>query len=409
MNETSFGRSGEDAGRRLEVAEQLLEVAAAIGRERGVDEILDALYESFADILPFDRLEYARIDEGGREMVTAWVRAEYEPLLLDRGFVYARDDDSPPFGREGVPFIQYALEEQDLVARPPGHPLRMLREEGITSAICCPLVDRDRVFGYLFFCSRRHDAYDDFHMWVMTRMANVAAGVIATGELRDELADRNRELEQLAAFRSRYVATIGHELRTPLTAVVGFAATLRDEHATMDADETAALVGMLAEQADETVAIVDDLLTIARAEAGELEVRRGPVDLRAEADAVVSVLGDGLRVEGTAAVLGDPKRVRQILRNLVTNAARHGGPHVSISIAVDGGMGVVEVVDDGPGLDAASLDRLFEPYARSGTHEQSIGLGLWVSRELAGRMGGSLEYERRDDRTVFRLTLPTAP
>jgi two-component system sensor histidine kinase MtrB len=177
----------------------------------------------------------------------------------------------------------------------------------------------------------------------------------------------------------------------------------------MDPEEAERLAEMLAEQADETVAIVDDLLTIARAEAGELEVRIAPVDLGAETAAVVPALSDDVEVEGAATVLADAQRVRQILRNLVSNALRHGGPHLSVSIASRPGVGVVEVVDDGPGLDAGAVEHLFEPYARSGTHEQSIGLGLWVSHELAERMGGGLAYERRDGRTVFRLTLPAEP
>src|SRR5690606_2480421 len=106
----------------------------------------------------------------------------------------------------------------------------------------------------------------------------------------------------------------------------------------------------------------------------------------------------------------DPARLRQVLRNLLTNAERYGGPNVAIFVDVEGDFVVVDVVDDGAGIPRRDWDRIFEPYQRA--HDapgqpDSVGVGLAISRQLATLMGGSLDY-RYSDRSVFRLRLPVA-
>jgi signal transduction histidine kinase len=106
--------------------------------------------------------------------------------------------------------------------------------------------------------------------------------------------------------------------------------------------------------------------------------------------------------------VGDPARVRQVLRNLLTNAERYGGPEVAVSVEVDGPWVHVDVIDNGAGLPPDEWEPIFELYHRAHhqkSRPESVGIGLAVSRQLADLMGGSLTYSRRADRSVFRLTL----
>jgi signal transduction histidine kinase len=103
-----------------------------------------------------------------------------------------------------------------------------------------------------------------------------------------------------------------------------------------------------------------------------------------------------------------PPRLRQILRNLVTNAHRYGGETASIAVRRLGSAAVIEVSDDGDGIPAELVERVFEPYEtahRATRVAGSVGLGLTVSRELARLMGGDLTYHRTGSGTTFRLTL----
>jgi signal transduction histidine kinase len=91
------------------------------------------------------------------------------------------------------------------------------------------------------------------------------------------------------------------------------------------------------------------------------------------------------------------------------NALRHGGTTIWIDTRFDDGSAVVEVIDDGPGIPEGDHERIFEPYEHASSvpgKPGSIGLGLTVARSLSRLMGGDLRYERRDDLSVFRLSLP---
>lgn len=235
--------------------------------------------------------------------------------------------------------------------------------------------------------------------------------IVVTADIT-AVKEAEEALERLVASKDRFVASISHELRTPLAAVVGFTGELLERPDAASADEREEFLRLAHEQAIEAANIIADLLVVARADIGGVTVTHGAVDMASEIrhvlashDWEVDVVGD----ERLPEVCGDPGRVRQILRNLLTNAVRYGGPSERIVCSSTERAVSVEVRDDGPEMDQASLDALFEPYARA--HEsfgitESVGLGLTVARHLAVLMGGSLVAFRDGGETVFRLTLP---
>jgi two-component system phosphate regulon sensor histidine kinase PhoR len=142
--------------------------------------------------------------------------------------------------------------------------------------------------------------------------------------MTDQLQDQ-RALEELVRSKDAFLATVSHELRTPLTVVHGMAHELHENWSTFEEEESRELAGMIAEQSSELSFLVDDLLVVARADAGTLVVTAGPVDLRAEViDALASVpevVASLVTLEfDDVKVIVDRFRVRQILRNLLTNA-----------------------------------------------------------------------------------------
>ena len=401
----------EQGVRRLAACEHLLDVAASVAGEEDVSEILDGVFASLRELVPFDRLEFATVEEGGRSLVTRWVKTTYEPRLIEPGFVHRRPTQQGPFPLESTPYIEIDLPDY-ACRKPEGHPARLLVEEGIVSAISCPLTVRGERVGFLFFGSRLSDVFDEVHLWVVQRLAAVLAGAIRMSRLSEELVERNRELEELSRFRTTYLATISHELRTPLTGVVGLAATLRDALDTLEPEEVRELVGLVATQAMDAAAIVEDLLVVARAEAGQLAVTSEEVDLEREARTAIESIGEEIEIRGAALpARGDATRVRQILRNLLTNARRYGGPDIWVELGQARDGVTVTVADNGAGIPEEERDIVFAPF-RSGSaardERSSVGLGLWVSRQLATFMGGSLEYSYVDGVSRFTLTLPPA-
>lgn len=162
--------------------------------------------------------------------------------------------------------------------------------------------------------------------------------------------------------------------------------------------------------------IVDDLLTIAKAEAGTLTVVEVPVDLRAQVAQVCESLREEdaakVRVEGpTRRVAADPGRVRQILRNLVSNALRYGGDDVVVRV-IEEGVPRIQVADNGGGIPVEDRERIFESYQKA--HDApgvagSVGLGLSISRKLARLMGGDLTYAQPNGYSTFELSFAAIP
>lgn len=242
-------------------------------------------------------------------------------------------------------------------------------------------------------------------------------GILATVYLVRTQTTRRRivTLEHLVEAKGEFVATVSHELRTPLAAVVGFADLLRNPDADLSAADRVELMATIAEQSNEVSAIVEDLLVAARTDVGELTVVQVPVDLRAQTAQILETLDQGrsIAVLGDAPkAIGDPARVRQILRNLITNAKRYGGEHISVEMGtLSDSFASIVIKDDGDPISEEDQKRIFEPYQRAkgqAGHTESIGIGLSVSQRLARLMGGDLTYGHQAGHSMFQLSLPLA-
>ncbi|MFJ4807256.1 sensor histidine kinase [Streptomyces longwoodensis] len=233
----------------------------------------------------------------------------------------------------------------------------------------------------------------------------------------DSLAVRAEAEQRLR----RFVADASHELRTPLMSVRGYADLFQYAAANEPAERERHLARLRAEAARMGV-LLDDLLLLARLDAAEVEAPLRPRD--ADLVELVGQAADAFRAShpGRALTVApgpaslplrlDPQRVRQVLDNLLTNAAVHTPPGtpVSVAVSVADGRALVRVADRGPGIPAADRSRVFDRFfrvdkARSRDRGGS-GLGLSVARSLAEAHGGTLALADEPDATAFVLTLP---
>ncbi|HVR33023.1 MAG TPA: HAMP domain-containing sensor histidine kinase [Acidimicrobiia bacterium] len=214
------------------------------------------------------------------------------------------------------------------------------------------------------------------------------------------------ELSFQLSGRDRFIATVSHELRTPLTGAMGMLEMVIAGDVTDDERDEMVQLALL--QVNDMADIVEDLLVAARAANGMLTVNSSSTDVSAAVRSVLSVAADSFdqSIEPRVMTWADPVRVRQIVKNLVTNAVRYGGPNRGVVVRTEGRLAVVEVTDDGPSLAPDFVTRMFEPYERiDGPTTESVGLGLTVARTLAHLMGGDVTYHH-DVVATFRLTLP---
>jgi signal transduction histidine kinase len=213
----------------------------------------------------------------------------------------------------------------------------------------------------------------------------------------DRLAATTAQLERALASQRRFVADASHELRTPLTTIRANAGFLRTQPDAAPTDRAAA-VADIAVESDRMARLVDDLLTLARADAGH-PLERRPVDLAGVAATVAeqaSRRSAGAEVrasaDGPADLVGDLDALTQLVWILTDNALRHGAPPVEIATTRHPGWLVLTVTDHGPGIPEIDREQIFERFYRADAARrgEGAGLGLPIARWIAGAHGGTL-------------------
>lgn len=239
-----------------------------------------------------------------------------------------------------------------------------------------------------------------------------------TAVVRDTTEREQAQQAIEASLRSKdeLIASISHELRTPLAAVVGFAQILQHEESGLSAEERAEVIGLIADEGLDLAGIVDDLLVAAKVKSGTLNAVRVPVDLWAQAAQVLENRSQQESehielIKSSVRAMADPARVRQILRNLISNALKYGGDRIRIKMSSDDTTVRLRVCDNGPGIPEDERQHIFEPYRRADQDPGltlSLGLGLTISRQLAQLMDGDLTYRHDETESIFELSLPIA-
>ncbi|WP_371786419.1 sensor histidine kinase [Streptosporangium subroseum] len=219
----------------------------------------------------------------------------------------------------------------------------------------------------------------------------------------------------------QFVADASHELRTPLAAIRGYAELSRRSRQPVPPD-VAHMLRRVESEAQRMTALVEDLLLLARLDAGR-PLAHGPVDLTMlTVDAVSDAYAAGphhdwrLDVpEEPVMVTGDSARLQQVLANLLTNARVHTpeGTSVTISVTASAGQATLRVTDTGPGIPAELMAHIFERFARGDNSRSraagSTGLGLSIVHAVIGAQGGSVEADSVPGRTRFTVRLPLSP
>ncbi len=239
------------------------------------------------------------------------------------------------------------------------------------------------------------------------------------GELAAAFERMRVQLAQLDTARKEFVANASHELRTPLFSLAGFLELMADED--LDEETRAGFLATTREQVERLTKLAADLLDLSRMDAGRFRVEREEVVLGDTARALVDELtplaeatGHRLVLEADpeAWALADEERVLQIGRALAGNALAHtpSGTEIAIATAYVDGRAELSVTDDGPGIPREHAERIFDRFYRvEGPQASGSGLGLAIARELAERMGGTVELATVQGRTTFTLSLPAAP
>lgn len=239
----------------------------------------------------------------------------------------------------------------------------------------------------------------------------VAAGIAERLQLEQGLLAE----KEVARLREQFVAILGHDLRNPLASIAGGLNILSREP---QSDKARRVLTMMGQSTERMSSLIGDMLDLARCRSGQgIAIDPKPTDLRGVLEQVVQELQTvhpGRDIQSSLDIANpvrcDGGRVAQLVSNLLGNALTHGAPGRPVTVVVAPGVNevVITVANEGDPIPQHVRDHLFEPFFRatSSGEEQGLGLGLFISSEIARSHGGSLQVHSDENQTAFLFRMP---
>jgi len=405
---------GRTLERRCDDLKVLVRITERINAGVILDEVMDKVYRSFRPIIPFDRLSLALLDPERKILTVRWTRTEAKEVFLGNGYWGPVEGSSLKAVMESrKPRILNDLTEY-LALHPQSESTRLIVQEGMRSSLTCPLVALGRTIGMVFFTAIARDSYREAHQEFFLQLAGQFALIVEKSHLY-------QELREMTDTRDRFLGVAAYDLFQPLTAGAGLLELLASQKlGTMNEDQLAVVRQVVDSHAElwEKVRGLLDVNTIA---SGEPRLQLQEVDCDSLLDRVrqscaVAAASRSVRLvlepaAGPLPVRADPKRMLQVLENLVFNAIRcfAGEGRISLACAGAGAFAEIRVTSHGLGLADKELPRLLTltPPDEAGAGPASCtGMGMAVTRKLLEAHGGSFHVESEGGGTVCTIRLP---
>jgi signal transduction histidine kinase len=304
-----------------------------------------------------------------------------------------------------------------------GYPLRdVTLAAGFHSALIVPLVGAERIFGAIVLMRHETGEFPAETVRLMQTLASQSVLAIQNARLFREIADKSEQLALASQHKSQFLANMSHELRTPLNAILGYAELLVDGIYGVLPEKAQGVLERVQNNGKHLLALINDVLDLAKIEAGQLaltledyalaEVVRSVVSATEPLAAAKGLTFTAIVQEGMPRAHGDARRVSQVLLNLVGNAIKFtDAGEVEIGAAAEGRQFVLTVRDTGPGIADADQERIFGEFQQienTDTRKKGgTGLGLAISKRMVEMQGGMIWVESAVGRgSTFRVVLP---
>ncbi|WP_202614552.1 receiver/sensor box histidine kinase [Halostella litorea] len=346
-----------------------------------------AVCERLAESEPYDGVWIGRYHEA-EEVVrpTAWAGL---PDDYVQSIVVTVDESETGGGAGGKAIRTGEIQTvPNVYADPSMEPWwELFEQHGVESLAVVPVVHDDTVYGFFSIYADRRNVFDERESDVLSEVGESMGHAIASIELVDLLAARERELARQNERLEKFAAVVSHDLRNPLNLADGYLGVARESGDEADFQQ-------VRDALDRMEALIEDLLTLARqgADIDEFET----ADLAAVVDDAWGVAGTDSATlhtqDGLGTVACDPSRLGQLLENLFRNARQHGGADVTVTVGVlDDGF---FVADNGPGIPEADRDQVFD--VGYTTHDEGTGFGLNIVHDIASAHGWDITLTESD-------------
>jgi signal transduction histidine kinase len=401
-------------GRRGDQLEAVNRIARALGSSLEQDEAFHRFLGEVRNAFEFDRLAIVLVEgdeafvmaNSGRGEETVFPRGTARPI---KGSII-----------EVVLASGQTIVRGDMATKPMFPEEAELAAIGLRSRVVALLAAGQEALGIISVAREEADAFTEDEAELVSLLARQVAAAVQN--IRMFTAERNaaEELRRLSALRADFVSLVSHELRAPMASVIGCATTLRARWRELTADQRESFLALIEQETGRLSTLVGDVLDTSRIEAGTFTYSFCDVDLAElvrETAAMVTLATDEVTVNTTVldplpAVRGDRERLRQLLLNLLSNAAKYtvAGDQIEVRAAAENGTVIVSVQDHGPGIAPDEQRLVFEKFGRvnsGGRSKPGAGLGLFIARSIAEAHGGTLDvHSELGGGATFTFRLP---
>lgn len=414
---------------RRDESQQLDNITHFINAGLLLDDILDKIYESFHDVIPYNRIGFSLLDKSGRTVRAHWARSDQPAIFLKNGYSARLAGSSlQTIIETGQPRILNDLVEY-LKRKPTSKSTRLIVKEGVRSSLTCPLVANGAPVGFIFFSSVEPDTYSRVHIDIFQKIAAQLSIIVEKGRLMSDLAEQkeaiakqNDALHKLNDIKNKFLGIAAHDLRNPLSNIQLAASMMQDTPLQLSKGDSDLLLADINRQAQYMFTLIEDLLDVSQIESGHLELRLEQLSLEPFLHENVhrhinTALLKEMQIihkqcpEGI--VCADPIRLRQVIDNLISNAIKYSpqGSMVTVWAEQIHDKWKISVQDEGPGIPPEDKEELFRYFGRLANRptggERSTGLGLAISRRIVEAHGGQIGVESEVGRgSIFWFTLP---
>ena len=410
----------QELARSVEELKALGEVSQAVSSTLDLETVLSSIVRHAVQFSKADAgtiYEFDEVDQVFVPRINHGVSEEFiEALRESRLHV----GDETVIGQAAIKRSPYQIPELKNV---PDYPLPFVKQAGFRAMLALPLLREDRLIGGLVV---RRKAGGEFPPQVLDLLQTFAAQsvlAIHNARLFREIEEKGREIEIANKHKSEFLANMSHELRTPLNAIIGFSEALLEKMFGEINEKQKDYLQDIHSSGQHLLSLINDILDLAKVEAGRMELNLGTFDLPAAIANALTLIreramrhGIGLSVEVDSRLgelNADERKLKQILLNLLSNAVKftpEGGKIKVVARRVDD-MVEIAVSDMGIGIALKDQATVFEEFKQVGSDytrkAEGTGLGLALTRKLVELHGGTIRLESEPGKgSTFTFTLP---
>ena len=383
---------------RAERAALLRHVASKVRRSLDLDDVLTTTAETLGRAAKVDRCFIRLITEDDPAMnvpVAEWVQPPLRPFSETQDVAYPISDLAArtrstqwTADMQNEPAFSKGLDELPI---------------GVRAVLSAPLEWGDELLGVVTFDSAEVRDWTPSDRALIEAAAREVSIAINHARLYEEAIRTNERLRELDEMRSDFISMVSHELRSPMTVVAGIADILAKRRQKLSEERQTELISTLGREARRLTRLVSEVLDLESIDQGRMELHVGQVDVSTLGTEAIADAGEAHRTKlvvepGNMMISGDYDKLKQVLLNLISNAAKFSGENKPITVAItprkDGVM--VAVKDEGPGIPDEYQSRLFQRFSRvqsTGARKPGSGLGLYLARIIIEGHGGEIWCE----------------